>query len=330
MKVHLIGMKSGLGLVSLSAAGLLFMAGSGATLRATDSPVEDITAVSAKVSSDYVRTRLANGSYPVEFYAFGDGGHYGGPMVDETIDPLTFSDVAHVIAKPLANQNYLPAKDPAKTKLVIMVYWGLTFVPEAISSSSAYNNFSSIQTKIAQTQNLAKAIAAGSSSGKATGFHSANANEGLRDDQMADLSSATTLLTMVNEQRDQVNFATAKLLGYDYDDAIGTELGNYLRGTALSAKRDDLISEIEDNRYFVVLMAYDFQLMWKKKQHKLFWETRFSIRQRHHAFDKDLPIMADYASRYFGQDTRGLVRKPVPLGHVDVGPLESLGVVSGK
>ena len=318
--------RSSLRSAPFTTAGIALLLGSAAQIQATNSPVEDITAVSAKVSSDYIRTRLADGSYPVEFYAFGDGGHFGGPMVDQSIDPLKFTEVAHVIARPLAEQNYLPAKDPAKTKLVIMVYWGLTFVPAPISSSAVYQNFNAIQNKIAQIQ--AAAGAGGGGGGK--GYHSKNNNAGLRDDQLAEVSSAETMLSMLNEQRDQTNFATAKMLGYDYDDAVGTELGNYLRATALSARRDDLISEVEDNRYFVVLMAYDFQLMWKQKKHKLLWETRFSICQRHHAFDKDLPIMAQFASQYFGQDTRGLVRKAVPLGRVEVGPIESLGIVPGK
>jgi hypothetical protein len=121
---------------------------------------------------------------------------------------------------------------------------------------------------------------------------------------------------------------TARLLGYDEDGAIGTEYGNNMKGTAFHSRRDDLLSEIEDNRYFVVLMAYDFQLMWKQKKHKLLWETRFSIRQRHHAFDSDLASMAGFASQYFGQDTHGLVRKPIPLGHVEIGDLKSLGTVA--
>ena len=69
-------------------------------------------------------------------------------------------------------------------------------------------------------------------------------------------------------------------------------------------------AEIEENRYFIVLMAYDFQLMWKQKKHKLLWEARFSISERHNQFDRALPgIMTEYAARYFGQPTNGLVRQ---------------------
>jgi hypothetical protein len=315
-------------------ANVLFLCGSFACLilpfaaRASGSS-DDITAVSSKTSGDYVRTRLPDGSYQPEFYSFGDGGHYGGPIDDPTIDPLKFIDVARVIAAPLADQKYMPARDPAKTRLLIMVYWGITYVPAAISGSAAYSNFSDIQNNIAQSQGMANAKGSASASGKG-GYRPANHDAGVSDAQMAEMSSALTMLSMVNEQRDQTDFATAKLLGYDSDDAVGTEFGNYIRGTALHARRDDLVSELEDNRYFVVLMAYDFQLLWKQKKHKLLWETRFSVRQRSHAFDKDLAGMAHFASQYFGQNTNGLVRKRIPLGRVEIGNLESLGEVPGK
>jgi len=78
---------------------------------------------------------------------------------------------------------------------------------------------------------------------------------------------------------------------------------------------DDLLH----NRYFVVLMAYDFQLLRKQGEAKLLWNTRFSLRQIGHNFRLNLPAMAQYASRYFGQDTNGLVYKQVPEGRVEVG-----------
>jgi hypothetical protein len=77
-------------------------------------------------------------------------------------------------------------------------------------------------------------------------------------------------------------------------------------------------------------MAYDFQLMWKEKRHKLLWETRFSARQRDHDSDEDLPAMAESASKYFGQDSQGLVRTSVPFAHVDIGEVRSLGTVPDR
>jgi hypothetical protein len=124
---------------------------------------------------------------------------------------------------------------------------------------------------------------------------------------------------MVNHQRDRTDFSNALMLGYDSPGLIGTERGNYVRGTALAVNRDDLYEDIEGNRYFVVLMAYDFRLLWKEKKHKLLWETRFSIRERSNQFDKALPAMAQYASKYFGVSSDGLVRERLPTGDVKVG-----------
>jgi hypothetical protein len=71
-----------------------------------------------------------------------------------------------------------------------------------------------------------------------------------------------------------------------------TDIGAGIQGGSPGLKKADLTSEIEDNRYFVVLMAFDSPMMWKKKKHKLLRETRFSILQIHHQLDRDLPAVA--------------------------------------
>jgi hypothetical protein len=287
------------------------------TSRAADE-IDGITAVAAKVSNDYVRTRLPDGSFQPEYYSFGAGGNWGGELKDVTVDKLTFLDVAHVVALPLASQKYFPARDPNATKLIIMVYWGTTAVPESTQNSAAVQEFRQAQDnldKYTSTAPSGKQIIAGG---------------GAADAAMAQWSAAQSLLNIVNQQRSRTNFLNAAMLGYDSPGLVGTEYGNNLRGTALGVERDDLVSEIEENRYFVVLMAYDFQLMWKEKKHKLLWETRFSISERRNAFDKALPVMAQFASRYFGQDSHGLLRESAPQGRVEIGDLKSLGEVPAR
>jgi len=75
---------------------------------------------------DYVRTKLSDGSFQPELYAFGKGGKWSGEVSDSTIDTL-FLDIAKVIAVPLAAQRYHGGD--RETKLLIMVYWGTTAVP---------------------------------------------------------------------------------------------------------------------------------------------------------------------------------------------------------
>jgi len=283
-----------------------------ALLYSSDS--DGVTAVSGRTSKDYVRTQLANGSFAPESYAFGKGGIWTGETKDASIDKLTFLDVAHVIAVPLASQNYLPSTDPNTTKLLIMVYWGTTRVPDQPNDSPTYAHLQDAMTVIGN-RNLNRGRTA--STGTPPG--------GPEDRPLEDaLTTAIAATEAANRLRDQTDYLNAKMLGYD---SWWANFEGDKRGTAFQQDKDDLLEEIEDSRYFVVLMAYDFQFLWKEKKTKLLWETRFSIRQRHHEFDKALPSMAQYASQYFGQDSRGLVRKEIPLGHVEVGQVKSLGEV---
>ena len=263
---------------------------------------EGITAVSSRVSADYVRARLPDGTPKPEGYAFGNGGYWGSPVSDETIDKVGFMDVARVVAGPLRERNYVPDHDPKTTRLLVMVYWGTTDVPEPTNESSAYQTFGS------EVQEANLLLNSGG------GFGAVAAGDDL-------MSAALQLVKMEESRRARIDFKNAIMLGYDSPDGsslIGTAYGDQLRFTALRHARNDLVQEIETRRYFVVLMAYDFQMMWKKKTHKLLWETRFSINQPRNDFGKALPVMASYASRYFGEPSHGLVRETVPTGRVEI------------
>jgi hypothetical protein len=289
-----------------------------------------VTAVSSRVGDGYVRARLDNGSFEPETYAFGEGGLWGGPTRDDTIDKLHFVDVARTVAVPLAAQNYLPAKDPKQTKLLIMVYWGATAGAGGASSSVAHQNLSSASQHLSNLQSpvMAAPPYAGIMEAPNTRFGPDVTRDPLialvaKQSAESEFASAMAAVALENRQRDKDDWQNARILGYDSELAAtaGPEF------TVQHKRQQDLIEEIEEDRYFVVLMAYDFQMMWKEKKHRLLWETRLSIRQRHHDFANQLAAMVENASRYFGQDSRGLVREPLPEGRVTLGEVKVLGVV---
>jgi hypothetical protein len=271
--------------------------------------VTGITAVSSRITKDYARVKLPDGSIQPETYAFGEGGNWGGEIKDATIDNLKFVDVARVIAEPLASQRYIPAKDPSKTKLLIMVYWGTTAVPLPYDEDPIYQQF---QQDVREYRILL--------------------DSGYPEEADAVYNAGLIQLAMANRIRDRLDFKNAAMLGYNTESSalIATDYGEHIGHTPLGIDQHDQVAEIEENRYFVVLMAYDFQLMWKQKKHKELWETRFSISERRNAFDKALPFMAQYASRYFGQASNGILRTRFQEGHVEIGELKSLGEVPTK
>ncbi|MGA2017873.1 MAG: hypothetical protein ABSH26_13065 [Opitutaceae bacterium] len=293
------------------------LAGSAAMLDAQPvaAPVVDgavgITAVSSKVSKGYVRPRLPDGSFQPEEYAFGNGGRYDGPFRDASIDKLSFMDIARVISVPLRAQNYVPTKGIQTEKLLIMLHWGTTSVPDPSSTAAGPLELQKIQ----ETASISAAGGAAEARSAAAAMQAAN-------------SYADMQLSMEIGQRDQVDLMNARMLGYDSEGLIGTEYGVWVGHTGVAGNhRDALISEIEENRYFVVLVAYDFQLLRRQKKLMTLWETRFSINEPRNDFTKALPVMAQYASRYFGQDSHGLLRTKVPEGTVLIGESKSLGEI---
>jgi hypothetical protein len=212
------------------------------------------------------------------------------------MDKLSFDDVSRVITQPLADQNYVVSGDRSTTKLFIVVYWGTTIAPEDTSPKSGRE--SSQLTEKANSLD-------GTDPGQAAAYR----------------AEASSFRPMESRIDNQVDAQSANLLGYTDE---------LLRTSPKDPQRLTLQDEIEEDRYYVVLLAYDYQLARKTMQHKLLWETRFSIPERGTDFDKAFPLMTSIAAKYFGQDSHGLIHHNLGEGHVEIGEPQSLGALPEK
>jgi len=305
-------------LAALAAASLLFsapraLAGGG-----------EITAISAQAAGDYTREKLPNGTYRTETYTFGDGGRMPGSARDDSIDKITFLDVAKVIAPRLESLSFVPVtdRDPDKTKLLIMVYWGTTNGADNSTQAFAFEN---VQGMVTSEGGAPPPQPPPTGAGK--GGNSVDVAKVTRAAQEDAITGAMATVGLEEKIRDQNDMKNAMLLGYDGElNSMSGAQG----ATTLKLHRDDLLAEVEEDRYFIVLMAYDFDALWKHKKHKLLWVTRFSVRARGTNFTDVLPAMVKQASEYFGQNTQGLLRNALPEGRVDIGPVKSFGAVPEK
>jgi hypothetical protein len=311
--------------VTLPRTPLLLAAWATAVLSCRPVALADVVeAVTSTASDDYVRVRNSDGSFQPETYSFGEGGHLQGPMRDESMDRLTFMDVARDIAVPLAQINYLPAAEsnPGKTKLLIMVYWGTTHGTRGASDSDAYQRLQAGQGSSSSPPATPPSAFTAHCSCDATQLDTniASVVKGVNQDE---LTGAMAMVAADNKARKQADSWNASLLGYDLGPVAAS-------GFALRNRRDDLVAEVEDNRDFVVLQVYDFQTMWKQRKHKLLWVTRLSVQEGGTNFAKALPAMLRGASQYLGQDSHGLRHRSLSEGYVEIGDLKSLGVVPGR
>ncbi len=247
------------------------------------------TALFARVHNGYQRTKLPDGSYKIETYALANRGADNAAMVDGTIDTMPFLRIAEILAQSLAERRYAPSSDPENTDLLIIVSYGRTAGTERAADSPIHHQFyAEMQSVVAATDGLQK-----------SGRHP--------------LESLMTQIGMENAQRERENQRNARVLGFQEELARTDTIAQYSAG---GVYRGDLIADVEEDRYFVILVACDFRLATKEKKIRPLWSARFNTAARGKSFQKALPSMTTFAARYFGHDSGGLLRDVVPVGKV--------------
>ncbi len=250
---------------------------------------EEEIAVHSKIFNDYARTPSVLGGYQAETFAFANGGALLGHMRDRSVDDATFDQVVRHISPALTRQNYIAAANPEDTDLLIYVTWGATdgLTMNRTATYGAMRDYLNTAT-----------------------------DGGWYGD--------ASVLEHGNRQRDASNLAHAALLGYREAMLDHKNLRAWgVNGTVY----DDLAADVEEPRYFVILTAFDFRAAWKDKKLIPLWSTRYNIATLGNHFTAALPSMSQFASRFFGRDSGGLVRRLSPVGKVNMKDVQILGAV---
>ncbi|HTL66850.1 MAG TPA: hypothetical protein VL200_04240 [Lacunisphaera sp.] len=286
-----------------------------------------VTAVFSRASNGYHREREADGSFKREYYALMPGHYYPGIGKDASIDPVKYPQVAGLAAQLLATKNYWFAKDASQATLLLEISWGKT-VPssDAVASanmtvtSSAFNHFTNTM------KNLAALEAAEAQGGQplTRGPDGAASKERiLAQEAENDLQNDLYEMKMFQDMRRSADERNAKLLGYVEEVNRGDTPARF---AGLGTNYDDLISDLENERYYIIIAAYDFAAA-KKGEMKQQWITRVSVQAQGNRFNESAAYMLAKASRYFGQDSGRLIREFDRQGKVTLGELQIVGVV---
>lgn len=275
-----------------------------ASFAAAPAPV----AVFTETFNGYTRTRQPDRTYAPEAYVFGEGGSWSRPIADPASERVKFLDVARAAAGPLARLNYLPARKSSDARLLILVFWGATLGSRGQDSSLATDRVSAASAAFA----------------RATGQSSETDRRDPTAANAADeFDSALIELALANDARDALDDRNARILGY-------TESVNRARFVPNQSFAQDIFAEIGNNRYYVVLQAYDFATARQHKKLKPLWTARISIDESGNDFAASLDHMLRSAQPFLGLATDGLKRHVVPEGRVDLGPAEVLETTPAK
>jgi hypothetical protein len=275
-----------------------------------------VTAVFSHTYNGYQRPRAADGTFQREYYALANGSYMPGVAADASIDKVKFPQIAGLTAQFLALHNYLLAPDAKQARILLLITWGKTIpLNDAVYTNGA-ESFGAALNYLRRMQ------AEGGGPRGPDGAASAGAM--VVQDAKDQFEQQLLQLNALNDMRRKADEYNAKVLGYV--DEIN-DRDSPARFAGAGSSFDDLIDDIENERYFFVISAYDFPTAVKTGQRKLLWVTRVSVQAQGNKFNETAAYMLAKASKYFGQDSGRLVRQFDREGKVTLGELQVVGVV---
>lgn len=279
-----------------------------------------VTAVHSKVSHGYQRQKMPDGTFKREYYALTKGVYARGMTPDRSIDGVRYPQIAKLVAQFLALQNYYPAQDAKSADLLLAITWGTTvpFSDSVLRTNT--DSFFSAANALSLANQSPRLTAPGRAGYSLDGIQSPETS--VRDALAGAFAGQLFQTVMFEDLRRETNLKNARLLGYV--DEIN-ERENPSRFAGAGDAYRDLIADLENERYYVIVAAYDFRAAAQGDSPKLLWSTRVSVQAQGNRFNETLAAMLNRASRYFGQDTRRLVRQYEPDAKVTFGELQLVG-----
>lgn len=272
-------------------------------------------AIRATAEDAYVESRLTNSAHPrAESYVFLEGQFFGGNIRDHSLERMNIQQIARILAPYLAEQNFLPAKETSEADLVIVVHWGLTVALRQNAENLAImldqaNAERQADAEFAQSQY-------GTPENDGTGMDDRNsfgADGGAEFElkQVARAAAESVDYTWVEDlsarsEKDFANRPAAVLLGFS------EELNKDSRRAFAGETANTLRSYLDDERYFVVLMAYDLRDHQPDEPFERVWVSRISVPSNGINFNMALARLGQMGADYFGTNQPSLDVKRAP------------------
>jgi hypothetical protein len=267
--------------------------------------------INAQAGSDYTQEKFPDGKPKPESYVVMPGNCFAGTTVDRTLERMPFRRIATFLAQELARREYWPATSPNDADLLLVVHWGVTAPRATMHELMGRTNPLPDVRGTLETAGSQGDAGAGSvlwDLGARGSVNDVYADEVLR--QQADQNDAEASQT-----------DTARLLGY-----VST-LRKYNQSMLPSVGEIVVHHSLKEERYFVIVMAYDLR-KWKKGEvNKAVWTIRLNIAAPGNNFEMAVARMSKAAVDWFGRTSPEVevVRAKEHKGTVELAPLVILG-----
>ncbi|OUW17951.1 MAG: hypothetical protein CBD18_03550 [Opitutales bacterium TMED158] len=252
--------------------------------------------VDSEASVTYNEKKESDDGTKYETYVFIEGKYYPGSFKDPSLSIPSFEEVAQTLAENMKERNYYPSGTPTEGDLLVVVHYGVT----------------SVQQDLGELFMLEES------------------------DPYADQADPEQFSEVFDDSFDDIQ----RLDDFARDNGAAhrNSMNNGRLGISRAldrrhltdAEEFDLRVEMEDERYFIILMAYDYNKMRERKEKELLWTTRFSLPAVGTNFVDAYPALARAARNYYGTSLEKYAKTSTHFGtgSVDIGTLETVGVES--
>lgn len=262
-------------------------------------PAANRILIKAVASEEFTKARALDENKKIQTYQFILGRYFSGNVKDPSMEKVTLDDVVQNLAVNLQKQNFYPHKDPKEGDLLIVIHYGATDYEPTYEEMFAINSLDDL----GYTEEIATAGAGGTALEFSTIDAINNFNFNL---------NTTEAMAGENERS---SYFKAQLLGLEEAFSPRTSRQD----------AEDLKYMLDEERYFIILMAYDYPLL-KAGELKLHWSTRYSIRTIGQTFEQAVKDMNYVAADFFGKNLQGINSKRVTdSSRVEIGEIEVLG-----
>jgi hypothetical protein len=315
-------------LLCLGSAAALALALPGATVFAADQRV----AVVAHADPAYMEARRGPDGQPLDQTYFIVQGEFSpGAVRDRTLERTTIHEIARILAPELAKQRYLPSSSIEAADLMLVVHWGTTMRTRPDTEFLQKSNYESRDNR-----DFAQELRALDMEGEPENDMETQPNQRPTGQPGAPLNptmsqryaeEATRELFLGGGAWSQYN-DEAQLGATRAESVAGIlgfrrELEGHGRNPFNTAREHSLRSMMEDERYFIVIVAYDYQQYRASgnRNFKRLWVCRMSVHSPGMNFRQAVARIGIAGSPFFGteQPTVALTRGRLREGVVEVG-----------
>ena len=255
--------------------------------------------IKAVASDEYLKERALNENKKIQTYQFIKGRYFKGLTNNKGMEKITFNDIVQDMAVHLRKQDYYPNPVLGEGDLLIAVHYGVTDFEESYEDMWGITSYE----ELGYTDAVASAGAGGTALDPAA------------LDAINNLSFNINSTNAVAGANEQSSFFKAQLIGME--EAFYNNVS--------PQDEYELKTLLQEERYFVILMAYDYNTV-KQGKPELLWSTRYSIRAVGQNFEDAIKGMNVVAADFYGKNLPKLTRKRFDDdSSVEIGDIEVIG-----